>query len=411
MKSAGAGDRVIEAKGKYLLPGAIDDQVHFREPGLTHKGDIYTESKAAVAGGVTSFMEMPNTNPPAVTMELLYEKFETGSQKSMANFSFYLGATNNNIEEILRADPAKVCGIKVFMGSSTGNMLVDDEAALRKIFEKSPMLVATHCEDEQTIRNNLQAFRDKYGQDIPAEAHPQIRSAEACYKSSSFAVELAREFNTRLHVLHISTARELGLFENKTALKEKRITAEACIHHLWFSDKDYSEKGNLIKWNPAVKTDEDRKAIFAGILDGRIDVVATDHAPHPLEEKQRKYQDAPSGGPMVQHSLLAMLELYHRGKIRIEKIVELMSHNPAILYHVNRRGFIREGFFADLVLVDLMRPYRVSKANLLYKCGWSPMEGIDFSSQIVATLVNGHLVYQDGKFDESKRGMALQFDR
>ena len=400
----------IEAEGLYLLPGVIDDQVHFREPGLTYKGDIYSESRAAVAGGITSFMEMPNTNPPALTQELLEEKYKIGAEKSLANYSFYMGASNNNLEELLKTDPAKICGIKVFMGSSTGNMLVDDEAVLKKIFANAPTLVAVHCEDEETVQANNQEFLKEYGEDAPVKIHPLIRSAEACYLSSSKAVALAKKYNTRLHVLHLSTAREMELFDNQIPIEEKRITAEVCIHHLWFSDEDYSQKENFIKWNPAIKTKNDRDALREALLNNRIDVIATDHAPHTLEEKERVYFRAPSGGPMVQHALPAILELSKKGMLSLEKVVEKMCHNPAILFRVQKRGFIREGYFADIVLIDLNDSVNVKKENVLYKCRWSPMEGITFHSKIKKTFVNGHLAFVDGQFDESKNGERLLFD-
>ena len=400
----------IDAEGLYLLPGIIDDQVHFREPGLTYKGDIYSESRAAVAGGITSFMEMPNTNPPALTQELLEEKYKIGAEKSLANYSFYMGTSNDNLEELLKTDPAKVCGIKVFMGSSTGNMLVDNESVLEKIFANAPTLVAVHCEDEETVQANNQKFLKEYGEDAPVKIHPLIRSAEACYLSSSKAVKLAKKHKTRLHVLHLTTAREMELFDNSIPLKDKLITAEVCIHHLWFSDEDYQQKGNFIKWNPAIKTKNDRDALREALLNNQIDVVATDHAPHTLEEKERVYFRAPSGGPMVQHALSAMLELSKKGVISLEKVVEKMCHNPAVLFRVKKRGFIRKGYFADLVLVDLNDSMEVKKKNVLYKCGWSPMEGITFHSKIKKTFVNGHLAFSDGKFDESKTGERLLFD-
>jgi dihydroorotase len=403
-------DRIIDGSGKYLFPGCIDDQVHFREPGLTHKGEIYTEAKAAVAGGVTSFMEMPNTVPNTFTQELLEEKYKRASEISLANFSFFMGASNDNIEEVLKTNPKNVCGIKVFMGSSTGNMLVDKKETLEALFSKCKMLIATHCEDEATIKNNMELYREKYGEDVPMECHPLIRSAEACYKSSSLAVELAKKYNTRLHILHISTAKELELFDNTKPLKEKRITAEACIHHLWFSDADYKTKGSLIKWNPAVKTAADRDAILKGVLENKIDVIATDHAPHTLEEKNQTYFKAPSGGPLVQHSLNAMLEFYHQGKISLEKIAEKMAHAVADCFRIEKRGYIRKGYFADLVLVDLNDSYTVDKSNILYKCGWSPFEGTVFHSKITHTFVNGHLIYDNGTFDESKKGERLLFE-
>ena len=402
---------VIDAKGKYLLPGVIDDQVHFREPGLTHKGEIYTEAKAAVAGGVTSYMEMPNTVPNALTQQLLEAKYTRASEVSLANYSFFMGASNNNIEEVLKTNPKNVCGVKVFMGSSTGNMLVDNKTTLENIFSKCKMLIATHCEDEATIRANTEKFRAQYGENIPIACHPQIRSEEACYKSSSLAVGLAKKYNSRLHVLHISTAKELELFDSKTPLKEKRITAEACIHHLWFSDEDYVTKGNLIKWNPAVKTKNDRNAILKGVLENKIDVICTDHAPHTLEEKNQPYFKAPSGGPLVQHSLVAMLEFVLQKKMTIEKVVEKMSHALADCFQIEKRGYLREGYFADLVLVDLNSPWTVDRSNVLAKCGWSPFQGLTFNSKVTHTFVSGHLVYAEGKFDETKKGMRLSFDR
>lgn len=403
--------QIINAAGLYLLPGIIDDQVHFRDPGLTYKGDIYTESKAAVAGGITSFMEMPNTNPPALTQELLEEKYRMGAKKSLANYSFYMGASNDNLKELLKTDPAKVCGIKVFMGSSTGDMLVDDEKVLSEIFAKAPTLVAVHCEDEKTVQSNNADYLQKYGENAAADIHPLIRSAEACYLSSSKAVALAKKHNTRLHILHLSTAREMDLFDNSIPLEEKKITAEVCIHHLWFSDEDYNEKGNFIKWNPAVKTKEDRSALRKAVLDNTMDVIATDHAPHTLEEKERAYFRAPSGGPMVQHALTAMLELHKQGVLSLEKVVEKMCHHPAILFGVQKRGFVKEGYYADLVLVDLKEKVEVKKDNVLYKCGWSPMEGLTFNTAIKKTFVNGHLAYDEGEFNESKKGERLLFDR
>jgi len=405
------GYEEIDAGGLHLFPGVIDDQVHFRDPGLTYKADIYSESKAAVAGGVTSFMDMPNTVPNTITQEILEDKYRAASEKSLANFSFYMGANNNNLAEVVKTDPTKVCGIKVFMGSSTGNLLVDDETALENIFKYAPTLVATHCEDDTTINANTKIFKEKYGDDAPARIHPMIRSAEACYLSSSKAVKLAKKHNTRLHILHLSTAKEMELFDNSVPLEEKKITAEVCIHHLWFSDKDYDSKGNFIKWNPAVKSETDREALFEAVLDNTIDVVATDHAPHTLEEKEQPLFKAPSGGPMVQHSLQAMLEFAYRNEISVEKVVEKMCHHPAILFNVKKRGFIREGYQADLVLVDLGTEQTVSKENILYKCGWSPMEGVTFHSKVVSTFVNGHRVYHLGSFDESKKGERLLFER
>ncbi|MES2679117.1 MAG: dihydroorotase [Bacteroidota bacterium] len=408
---APAGVTEINAEGLYLIPGAIDDQVHFREPGLTHKGEIYTEAKAAVAGGVTSYMEMPNTNPPAVTAAELEKKYNRAAECSLANYSFFMGATNKNIDELLKIDYSKVCGVKIFMGSSTGDMLVDDKEALENIFSKVGALIATHCEWDPMIKDNQKRMVEEYGEDLPAYFHPVIRSEEACYKSSSAAVALAKKHNARLHVLHISTAKELSLFSNKIPLKEKRITAEACIHHLWFSDDDYKNKGNFIKWNPAVKTAYDREKIFEAVLNDTIDVIATDHAPHTLEEKNLPYLKAPSGGPLVQHSILAMLDFYHDKKISLEKIVQKMSHNVADLFNINNRGYVREGYFADLVLVDLNKATTVTKESILYKCGWSPFEGHTFKSSIVKTFVNGHLVYDEGKFDEATKGQRLIFTR
>ena len=402
-------DLELNAEGKYLLPGCIDDQVHFREPGLTHKGDIYTESRAAVAGGITSFMEMPNTVPNTVTQELLEDKYKIASENSLANFSFYMGATNDNLDEVLKTEPKNVCGIKIFMGSSTGNMLVDNGKTLESIFSSTPMLIATHCEDEDTIKRNMAMFKEKYGDNITPEMHPLIRNAEACYTSSSFAVELARKHNSRLHILHISSAKEIALFENTTPLNQKRITAEACVHHLWFSDKDYAEKGNWIKWNPAIKTEDDRKAIFQAVLDGTIDVIATDHAPHTIEEKSKPYLQAPSGGPLVQHSLLAMLEFYHQGNITLEKIVEKMAHNPAICFNIEKRGFIREGYWADLVLVDLNKTSAVTSENILSKCGWSPFDSYQFNSSVSHTIVSGNLVFENQTIKNISTGKRLTF--
>jgi dihydroorotase len=400
---------VVDAKGKYLLPGVIDDQVHFRQPGLTHKGDIHSETRAAVAGGVTSIMEMPNTNPQTTTQALLKEKYEMGAHDSMVNYSFYMGATNDNIKELLNTDPKNVCGIKVFMGSSTGNMLVDKRETLEAIFKESPLLIATHCEDEAMIQQNIATYREKYHDHIPIQCHPDIRSAEACYKSSAMAVELAHKYNTRLHILHLSTAREMSLFDNTIALKDKKITAEVCVHHLWFSDKDYAVFGNYIKWNPAIKSEIDKEGLWEALLENRIDVIATDHAPHTLEEKQNGYTKAPSGGPLVQHSLVAMLEQVKKGRLSIEKVVEKMCHAPAELFRVEKRGFIKEGYFADLVLVDINSPWTVNKENILYKCGWSPFEGIQFHSKVTHTFVNGQLVYDNGRIEEGYRGERLRF--
>ena len=403
--------KVINAEGLHLLPGVIDDQVHFREPGLTHKANIYTESKAAVAGGITSFMEMPNTNPQSLTQELLEKKYQIASKTSIANYSFFMGVSNDNLEEVLKTNPKNVGGIKIFMGSSTGNMLVDNKNVLEEIFSKSPMLIAVHCEDEATIQGNIDSAMKQYGEDVPISEHPNIRSAEACYKSSSMAVELAKKHNTRLHVFHLSTEKEIALFDNSIPLKEKRITAEVCIHHLWFDDNDYKEKGTFIKWNPAIKKESDKDALFQALLDDKIDVIASDHAPHTLEEKVHTYFNAPSGGPLVQHALPAMMEFVNQGKISLEKVVEKMCHNPAICFKVENRGFIREGYFADLVLIDLNKPWGVNKENILYKCGWSPFEGETFNAQITHTFVNGHIAYEYGSFDEASRGMRLTFDR
>ena len=383
----------IDAQGLWLMPGAIDDQVHFREPGLTHKGEIATESAAAAAGGITSFMEMPNTVPQALTQQLLEDKYERAAEVSAVNYSFFMGASNDNLDEVLKTDPRRVCGVKVFMGSSTGNMLVDNRAVLEAVFKESPTLVATHCEDEAAIRRNSAAARERYGEFVPIDQHPLIRSAEACYRSSSMAVELAEKSNTRLHILHISTAKEVGLFRNDIPSTEKRITAEACIHHLWFTDADYALKGTHIKWNPAIKTAEDREAIRAGILNGRIDVVATDHAPHTAEEKSGSYFQAPSGGPLVQHALPAMLEMVHQGVLPVEEVVNLMAHRVADLFDISDRGYIRTGQKADLVLVVPNDPWKVTKSNILYKCGWSPFEGNTFKSRIRGTWVNGIQVY------------------
>lgn len=403
--------KVIDLQGKLVMPGMIDDQVHFREPGLTHKGNISTESRAAVAGGITSFMEMPNTKPNAVTQELLQDKYDIAAKHSIANYSFFMGATNDNIEEVLKTDPKSVCGVKVFMGSSTGNMLVDNEATLTGIFSKCDMLIATHCEDEATIRKNLEIYEEKYGKDMPIKYHPEIRSTEACYLSSSLAANLAKKYDTRLHILHISTAKELALFRNDIPLKEKRITAEACVHHLWFSDSDYEKKGTLIKWNPAVKSAEDRKAIWEAVNDNRIDIIATDHAPHTIEEKEKNYFDAPSGGPLVQHAVLAILQKVKEGKISLERAIEKMCHAPADCFHIEKRGYIREGYAADLVVVDENKKYVVSKNNLLYKCGWSPFEGYAFDNTIDTTFVNGEIVYNEGKIIEAGVGHRMSFNR
>jgi dihydroorotase len=405
------GAEIIDATGLHLLPGLIDDQVHFREPGLTHKGEIYTEAKAAVAGGVTSYMEMPNTNPQAVTYEELEKKYKRASEVSLANYSFFMGATNDNIVELEKVDYKKVCGVKIFMGSSTGNMLVDKKETLEKIFSSVKTLIATHCEDDEFIKQNQKRIIEEYGEDLPTYFHPIIRNEEACYASSSMAVELAKKHNTRLHILHISTAKELVLFENKTLLKQKRITAEACIHHLWFCDDDYKTKGNFIKWNPAVKTAYDRDKIFEAVLNGTIDVIATDHAPHTIEEKEQPYFKAPSGGPLVQHSLQALLDFYHNKKITLQQIVRKASHNVADIFDIDKRGYVREGYYADLVLVDLNKPQKVSKENILYKCAWSPFEGHTFKSSIITTFVNGNKIFNKGTFNETIKGERLLFNR
>jgi dihydroorotase len=402
---------VIDAEGKFLIPGFIDDQVHFREPGLTHKANIATESRAAVAGGITTFIEMPNTVPQATTQDLLEDKFIIAANDSYANYSFMFGGTNDNLEELLKTDPKKVAGIKLFLGSSTGDMLVDNEEILEKIFSSTKMIISVHCEDEATIRKNTKIFTDKYGDDIPLKYHPIIRSEEACYLSSSKAIELAKKTGARLHVFHLSTAKETKLFRNDIPLKEKQITAEVCIHHLWFSDKDYAEKGTHIKWNPAVKTEADRQGLWEALLDDRIDVLATDHAPHTLDEKNNVYTKAPSGGPLVQHAIPAILEKVKEGVISIEKAVEKMSHNPAILFQIEKRGFIKEGYFADLVLIDTNKPQTVSKDNILYKCGWSPFEGTTFSSTITHTFVNGNLMYKNGVFNDKIKGKRITFNR
>ena len=403
--------KVIDAEGQFLLPGVIDDQVHFREPGLTHKEDIAFGSRAAVAGGITSFIEMPNTNPQTTTIELLEEKFALAKESSVANYSFMFGGTNDNLEEIKKINPKNTAALKLFLGSSTGNMLVDDEKVLEEIFKNSPVLIAVHCEDEQTIKDNLAKYKEEFGDDIPMVYHPKIRSTEACYLSSSKAVKLAKKTGARLHVFHISTAKELSLFDGKKPLKDKKITAEVCIHHLWFNSTDYEEKGTRIKWNPAVKTEKDQKALLKALLDNKIDVIATDHAPHTKEEKDQVYTKAPSGGPLVQHALPAMLEFYHKDQISLPKIVEKMCHNPAILFQIEKRGFIREGYKADLVLVDPNAPWTVQKDNILYKCGWSPFEKTTFKSRITHTFVNGKLVYKNFKVLDVKNGERLMFER
>ncbi|PIE86926.1 MAG: dihydroorotase [Bacteroidetes bacterium] len=400
----------INVEGKFVMPGCIDDQVHFREPGLTHKGDIQSESRAAVAGGITSYMEQPNTKPAAITIEELEKKYQRASEVSIANYSFNMGATNDNLEELKKVSKRDVAGVKIFMGSSTGNMLVDERETLEGIFQLDHQLI-THCEDEGTIRANLEAAKEKYGEDIPIRMHPIIRSEEACYLSSSAAVELAKKHGSRLHIFHISTAKELELFDNTTPLNEKKITAEACIHHLWFSDEQYDEKGTFIKWNPAVKKASDRDAIFQAVLDNKIDVIATDHAPHTIEEKQNKYLTAPSGGPLVQHALMAMLEKVEQNMISIERVVEKMAHAPADLFRVEDRGYLREGYYADIVVVDPKQQYTVSKENILYKCGWSPFEGVNFSNSVDMTFVNGNLVYRNGLVIDGTVGSRLLFNR
>jgi len=403
--------KIIDAEGKFLIPGVIDDQVHFREPGLTWKGDIESESKSAIAGGITSFIEQPNTVPNAVTQELLEEKYKIASEKSYANYSFSMGGTNDNLEEVLKTNPKNVAAIKLFLGSSTGNMLVDNPEILEEIFSKVKMPICVHCEDETTIRKNTEIFKEKYGEDIPVKFHHLIRSEEACYLSSSKAVELAKKTGARLHIYHLSTAKETELFRNDIPLKEKKITAEVCVHHLHFTNEDYETKGSLIKWNPSVKTEKDKNGLWEALLDDRIDVIATDHAPHTLEEKSQKYLKCPSGAPLVQHSLQVMLEYYKKGEISLEKIVEKMCHNPAILFEIEKRGFVKEGYKADLVLVDLEQNYTVSKENILYKCGWSPLENETFHSKITHTFVNGNLVFENGKFSEQKFGERLMFER
>lgn len=401
--------KIIEASGLFLFPGVIDDQVHFREPGLTHKADIYTEAKSAVAGGVTSFMEMPNTIPNTLTQSLLEEKYSLAAIKSLANFSFYMGVSNDNLEEVFKTNRKNVCGIKIFMGSSTGNMLVDKIETLEKLFSGTDLLIASHCEDEQLIRKNSEEARKKYGEEVPIEMHPIIRNADACYNSSSFAVSLAKKHDTRLHILHISTEKELSLFSNDIPLKEKKITAEACIHHLWFDDNDYKRLGNKIKWNPAIKTAADKNALLSAVINDTIDVIATDHAPHTIEEKSHTYFKAPSGGPLIQHSLVTMLELYHQKKIALEKIAKKMSHDVATCFRIRERGYIREGYLADFTLVNLNDPWQVNATNILAKCGWSPFEGQTFQSKIIYTFVSGHPVYSNGNFDETIKGQRMLF--
>lgn len=405
-------DQVIDAAGLHLLPGLIDDQVHFREPGLTYKADIWHESRAAVAGGTTSFMEMPNTVPNTLTQRLLQDKYDIASDTSLANFSFFMGAANDNLSEVLKTNPRDVCGIKIFMGSSTGNMLVDNEETLEQIFAQAPTLIAVHCEDEATIQSNLAKAIAEHGEDgLTVDMHPVIRSAEACFLSSSKAIALAKKHGARLHILHISTAKETSLFDNTTPLAEKKITAEACVHHLWFADADYAEKGNFIKWNPAVKSASDRDGILKAVLDGHIDVIATDHAPHTIDEKKKPYAEAPSGGPLVQHALQALLDMVKQGKLTLEQLVEKTAHNTATLFQIESRGFIREGYWADLVLVDTNKPYTVSADNILSKCGWSPFEGHTFSSSITHTIVSGNIAFADGEIKEVGSGHRLLFNR
>ena len=404
-------DKKIDAKGLHLIPGIIDDQVHFREPGLTYKADIHTESKAAVAGGITSFMEMPNTKPQTLTQELLEEKFKLGDEKSLANFTFFMGASNNNLDEVLKTNPEHVGAIKIFMGSSTGDMLVDNKNVLEEIFKKSKCLIAVHCEDEAIIQNNIKEAKEKYGEDIPFNLHHKIRSEEACYKSSSLAVELARKYNTRLHVFHISTAKETKLFNNTIPLEEKRITSEVCIHHLYFNSKDYNKKGAFIKWNPAIKEKSDQKALLQALIDDKLDVIATDHAPHTIEEKSKKYLNAPSGGPLVQHALGVMLKFVNQNKISLEKMVEKMCHNPAICFNINKRGFIKKDYYADLVLVDINKEYQVKTDNIISKCKWSPFLDETLNGVVTHTIINGNIVYNNGVFDERKKGMRISFNR
>ena len=402
---------VIDASGKYLIPGLIDDQVHFREPGLTHKATIDSESRAAVAGGITTFIEMPNTVPQATNQQLLQDKFNIAEKTSFANYSFMFGGTNDNLEELLKTDPKTVAGIKLFLGSSTGNMLVDNLEVLEKIFSSTKLIISVHCEDEETIKKNTAEHKAQYGEHIPIELHPVIRSEEACYLSSSRAIELAKKTGARLHVFHVSTAKETTLFRNDIPLEEKQITSEVCVHHLWFSDQDYKEKGTHIKWNPAVKTAADRQGLWKALLDDRLDIIATDHAPHTLEEKSNSYLKAPSGGPLVQHALLALLEKVSEKVISIEKLVEKACHNPAIIFQIENRGFIREGYYADLVLIDLKAPQTVCKENILYKCGWSPFEGTTFSSSVTHTFVNGVLMYHEGVFNNEVKGKRITFNR
>lgn len=410
VKQPAKNTTIIDAQNQYLIPGCIDDQVHFREPGLTHKADIASESKAAVAGGITSFFEMPNTNPQTLTMQAWQQKINRAAETSWANYSFMFGVANDNLEHVKQADYSKIPALKIFLGSSTGNMLVDDDRVLNEVFAFSPVRIALHCEDEQTIKENLARIKAQFGTAIPISKHPEIRDAEACYKSSSSAVERALKKGTRIHVFHLSTAKEMALFDNKLSIQKKQITSEVCIHHLWFCDEDYDQKGTLIKWNPSVKSKADREALWKALLEDKIDVIATDHAPHTLEEKNNNYEHAPSGGPLVQHALPAMMEFVKQGKISIEKVVEKMCHNPAILFDIKERGFIKPGYKADLVLVDLNNPWTVSKENILYKCGWSPFEGYRFSSKVTHTWVNGGLTYANGRFFEST-AQQIEFER
>lgn len=406
-----ADTKVIDADGFYLIPGMIDDQVHFREPGLTHKATIKTESRAAVAGGITSFIEMPNTVPQATTIDLLEQKFAIAAKDAHANYSFMFGGTNDNLSEILKVDKTKVAGLKLFLGSSTGNMLVDNPAVLEEIFSKTDLLISTHCEDEATIKKNLEAAIAIYGDAIPIEKHPEIRSEQACYISSSQAIALAKKTGARLHVFHLSTAKETKLFDKKKALKDKKITAEVCVHHLWFTSEDYPSKGTKIKWNPAIKTKKDREGLWKALNEGRIDVIATDHAPHTLEEKNNVYTKAPSGGPLVQHALEALFEMQRKGYITVEKLVEKVAHNPAILFEIKDRGYIRKGYKADLVLINPNAPWTVTKENIAYKCGWSPFEGTTFRARVTHTFVNGHLAYQNGEIAKTPKGERLTFNR
>lgn len=405
-----AADIELDAKGKLVMPGVIDDQVHFRDPGLTHKADLYTEPRAAVAGGTTSFMEMPNTKPAALTQTLLEDKYQTAANKSLANYSFFMGASNENLEQVLKTDPKSVCGVKIFMGSSTGNMLVDERTVLESLFSKVPMLIATHCEDEATVRANTKAYIEKYGDNIPIVCHPEVRSVEACYKSSHLAVELAKKYNTRLHILHISTADELALFRNDIPLSEKRITAEVCVHHLFFNSSEYEAQGTHIKCNPAIKAASHQQALFPALLDNRLDIIATDHAPHTLDEKDNPYTSAPSGLPLVQHSLNVMLDFHQKGMISLERMVEKMCHAPAECFRLAERGYLDEGYFADIVVVDTEKEWQVQRDGLYSKCGWSPFEGHQFKGQVESTIVSGHLAYHKGKFDESQKGMRLAFN-